>query len=303
MKIFLKILLFVSISIIYTNCSAKNSELKDIVSEEKVVELLKDSTPLFPLQPNNNAQFSQINSIPPPAGFEVVRTTTGSYEHYLQNFPLKTENNRLYLYNGNLANTQHSHFAILKIDVGNKDLQQCADAIMRLRAEYFWQIQNFSAIHFNFTSGSRADYIKYREGYRATVSGNTVSWHTSAQEDTTYTAFRKYMDLVFMYCGTASLSKELEKVDDAAQLQIGDIFIQGGFPGHAVQVVNVAKNSQTGEVLFLLSQSFMPAQEIHIIINPQNSSISPWYKLNTSTAELITPAWTFRWSDLKRFAE
>jgi len=56
-------------------------------------------------------------------------------------------------------------------------------------------------------------------------------------------------------------------------------------------------------VLFLLSQSFMPAQEIHIIINPQNSSISPWYKLNTSTAELITPAWTFLWSDLKRFAE
>ncbi len=79
-------------------------------------------------------------------------------------------------------------------------------------------------------------------------------------------------------------------------MEIGDVFIQGGSPGHAVIVVDLVVNSTTGEKRFLLAQSYMPAQDIHVLKNP--NSTDSWY----SMSEVIeTPEWTFRSSDLKRF--
>ena len=71
-----------------------------------------------------------------------------------------------------------------------------------------------------------------------------------------------------MYAGTHSLFKELQPVPDTSLLQIGDIFIEPGFPGHAVMVADMAFHKNTGKKIFLLVQSFMPAQEIHILKNP-----------------------------------
>ena len=55
-------------------------------------------------------------------------------------------------------------------------------------------------------------------------------------------------------------------------MQIGDVFIKGGFPGHAVVVLDMAENDRTGQRVFLLAQSYMPAQDIHIMKNPTNAS-------------------------------
>ncbi|MEL6922398.1 MAG: DUF4846 domain-containing protein, partial [Bacteroidota bacterium] len=78
-------------------------------------------------------------------------------------------------------------------------------------------------------------------------------------------------------------------------------FIQGGFPGHAVIVVDMAEN-EAGEKLFLLAQSYMPAQDMHILKNPKNATASPWYALKDLSAELPTPEWNFSIADLHRFA-
>ena len=83
-------------------------------------------------------------------------------------------------------------------------------------------------------------------------------------------------------------------------MRIGDVFIQGGFPGHAVMVVDMAVNGRTGEKLFLLIQSYMPAQEIHVLKNPSDSADGPWYELDFGET-LRTPEWTFSKDDLKRF--
>ncbi len=50
----------------------------------------------------------------------------------------------------------------------------------------------------------------------------------------------------------------------------------------------------------MIAQSYMPAQDIHILKNLENDSINPWYMLE-STNKLYTPEWTFEWKDLKRF--
>jgi hypothetical protein len=85
-----------------------------------------------------------------------------------------------------------------------------------------------------------------------------------------------------------------------ADIEIGDVVIKGGFPGHAVLVADVVRNPSTGEKRFLLLQSYMPAQEIHVLKNPANADGSPWYKTDIGLL-LETPEWTFPHTALKRW--
>jgi len=233
-----------------------------------------------------------------PDDFVRLETRPNSFAHYLQNFKLKPHEAKVHLFNGELKYRQNIHVAVLDIDVGKRDLQQCADATMRLRAEYLFQRKLYDKISFNFTNGFKASYSKWRKGYRIKVKGNKVTWVKSNSETTSYQSFRKYLVMVFSYAGTLSLEKELPK-RKLESLQIGDIFIQGGSPGHAIIVVDLAEN-KNGEKMFLLAQSYMPAQDIHILKNPSNSSISPWYSTR-DLDKLNTPEWTFSKDDIRYF--
>jgi len=75
------------------------------------------------------------------------------------------------------------------------------------------------------------------------------------------------------------------------------VFIVGGSPGHTVIVVDMAVNA-SGEKIFLLAQSYMPAQQTQLLINPMGNDISPWYSLK-GKERLITPQWTFELDTLK----
>lgn len=125
---------------------------------------------------------------------------------------------------------------------------------------------------------------------------------SKATPDFSYKNFRRYLDFVFTYAGSLSLSKELQPVD-LQNLEIGDIFIKGGSPGHAVIVVDMAIEKNSGNKIFLLAQSYMPAQSIHVVVNPNNANISPWYSLNEIKTKLYTYEWTFTKNELMRFRE
>lgn len=233
-----------------------------------------------------------------PKGFKRISTPLNSFENYLQNFKLKPTNSKVHLYNGDLKSNQNVHAAILDISVGKQDLQQCADATMRLRSEFLFQQKRYQDIHFKFTNGFNVAYSKWRQGYRLNIKGNKVSWYKTEKESTSYTSFSKYMRYIFIYAGTLSLDKELKSVA-IKNMKIGDVFIQGGSPGHAIIVVDMAINSEN-ETVFMLAQSYMPAQEIHVLKNYTNKNRSPWYSAKNLT-RLSTPEWNFTQDDLKRF--
>lgn len=241
-----------------------------------------------------------VNRISPPEGYRRAPTTEGSFEHWLTHLQIKKGKPPVHLYNGRLKANQNAHVAVVDMDVGSRNLQQCADAIIRLRAEYLRSVGDYDAIGFNFTSGHRADYARWVEGYRPVIESNRVTWVKSSRRDASYKAFRSYLDTVFTYAGSYSLSRELNGVADPSEMKIGDVFIQGGHPGHAVIVVDMAVHSRSGKKLFLLAQSYMPAQEIHVLRNPANAELDPWYDLDFGES-LLTPEWTFRKTDLKRF--
>jgi len=123
------------------------------------------------------------------------------------------------------------------------------------------------------------------------VNGNKTFWQQTAQPSDSYQNFRDYLEFVFMYAGTLSLAQTLksQRIED---LGIGDVFIVGGSPGHAVIVVDLAENEK-GDKAFLLAQSYMPAQETQILKNKNEQALSPWYLASAIDTELKTPEWKF----------
>jgi len=237
--------------------------------------------------------------IRPPRNHQRLVTNESSFAHYLQSLPLKPDSAQVQFHHGGVKLNNGGYVAVVDLPIGKKDLHQCADAVMHLRADYLYHQKRYKDIHFNFTNGFQADYSQWRAGNRIRVQGNQVQWIEREVSSTSYDSFWKYLEMVFTYAGTYSLSKELKKVA-VSDMQIGDVFIQGGFPGHAVIVVDMVKDVTSGKKLFLLAQSYMPAQELHILSNPNNEQLSPWYKLDFGE-ELATPDWLFYEGDLKRF--
>jgi hypothetical protein len=213
----------------------------------------------------------------PPEGFARVAVEDGSFGAWLRTMPVKPGRPDVMLFDGRKKANQDAQWLVLDFDVGKRDLQQCADAVMRMFAEWQWASGQSDRICFRYTRGDRISWTQWR-GRKTSSYGN----------------FRRYLDAIFIYAGTFSLARDLRPAD---RIQPGDVFIQGGFPGHAVLVVDVVENAR-GDRMFALAQSYMPAQDIHVLRNP--GAEGPWYAVKTD-GKLETPEWTFAWTDLKRF--
>ena len=240
-----------------------------------------------------------IRGISLPQGFAYVEDGDSAYSNWLLDLKLK-KSKTVYLYNGKLKSNQDVQYGVLNIDIGKKDLIQCADAAMKLRADHLFEKHLYDQIKFISTSGNELSFENWLKGMRWKVQGSKlVSYKTHNEEPNIQQEYNSYMDFVFTYCGTYSLSKQLKAVNDSKSLQPGDIFVYGGFPGHAVTVMAVAKN-EVGKKIFLLSQGYMPAQDIHILKNYSAPDLSPWYDLS-EVYPLYTPEWQFDKGSLKRW--
>ncbi|SFI07159.1 DUF4846 domain-containing protein [Halpernia frigidisoli] len=236
----------------------------------------------------------------PPRNYKWQVETPNSFGDYLVNFPLYPKDFPVRDFNEIPIAKQYNHAAILKIDVGEKDLQQCADAWIRLYAEYLFAQKKFEKIGFHFTSGQFLTWKDYEKGIRTEEVKDRVKFIKAAKSDSSYENFRDYLDLIFRYAGTISLNKESEQITNNEDVKVGDFLIKPGSPGHSVIIVGISKNI-SGQKLYLLAESFMPAQDIHILINPVNKKISPWYELDVNSAQTITAKYIFKPTSIKRF--
>jgi hypothetical protein len=211
--------------------------------------------------------YHTVGDIPVPSGYKRISVQRNSFGCWLRNIALK-RSRIVYLYDGSAKKDQTMQFAVLDLSIGNKDLQQCADAVMRLRAEYFFSQNKFDEI--NFRDNNNTHYKFSAPHYR--------------------NHFDQYLENVFRHCGTLSLERELHPIRNIDDVQPGDVLIQGGSPGHAMLVIDMAKNNEEKKV-FLLMQGYMPAQDIHIVVNPSKPNLNPWYELSNDTC--YTPGWIF----------
>jgi len=173
--------------------------------------------------------FQTIKAIPVPGGYERVALAQGSFGEWLAKITVKKDG-LVYLFDGSLKKNQTAQFAVLDVPIGKKDLLLCADAVIRLRAEYLFH------------------YKRYEEIFFKDNNGKSYAWEGSGNQQN----FDNYLENVFSQCGTASLEKQLKPVNDWREMQPGDVFIKGGFPGHAMIVIDAAINT-TGNKIFMLA--------------------------------------------------
>jgi hypothetical protein len=219
-----------------------------------------------------------IGAIPLPAGYHRIPATGASFGGWLRNIPLKKDRT-VYLFNGSPKRNQDAQFAVLDIPVGRQDLQQCADAVMRLRAEWLYAAGDFGAITFYTEQGRR---LNFRE------------WLQQHPADNRRKAFDNYLTTVFTYCSTRTLRRQLLPDPNFFAIDAGEVLIRAGSPGHAMLVADVAEDDH-GHRIYLLAQSYMPAQDIHIVVAP-DGGLSPWYRADIPV--VYTPEWIFKTNEL-----
>jgi hypothetical protein len=261
---FKPLLIFCLLIAFACNNTATSSSGKTKPAEKSVIKAV-DKNP-----------YTTINAIPLPEGYKRVKADSSSFAGWLRQLVLK-ENKTVYLFNGTVKGNQQAQFAVLDIPVGKKDLQQCADAVMRLKADYLFAKKRFTEIVF---------YDNERGVYTFAPPYTKENYTT-------------FMERVFGMCGSASLAKQLKMVSDFSTIQPGDVLIRGGFPGHAATVMDVAENTD-GKKIFMLAQSYMPAQDVHVLINPVDENLSPWYAVDDKNT-IITPEYLFYKKELKRW--
>ena len=236
----------------------------------------------------------------PPAGCQRVAVPPGSWGEWLRWLPLKPAGTRARLFNGQLKTPQNVVAAVADIDVGTQDLQQCADAIIRLRAEYVFS-HDPNKVHFHLTTSYDFWFSDFVAGRTFRVVHEEVLPATRPAEAPTHAALGRYLLPTFGYAGTLSLSRELRPVL-LPQVQPGDILIHGGAPGHAVLVLDVAENPVSHQKYVLLAQSYMPAQSIHVLRNVDAPTLGAWFAVpGLAVAEFNTPEWPFERQELARF--
>jgi hypothetical protein len=234
-----------------------------------------------------------------PENYKRVIYEKGSFQEYIQNYDLKSYGSKVINYDGSDYFYQFGHIGVLDIPVPKNGLQQCADALIRIRSEYLWSINQKDKIGFNFTSGHYCSWQQYAKGYRPKVRGNKVSFHKIEPVNHSKENFYNYLNLIYTYSGTISLFNEMKKIHSINDLQVGDMLIVGGSPGHVVMIGDVIKN-ESEEKLFLLFQGNTPAQSVHLLKNLNDTTISPWYKLKLNE-EIRVPGFTFYNSNFIRF--
>jgi hypothetical protein len=256
--------------------------------------------------------YPTIGAIPPPAGFRRLARAAGSFGAWLRAVPLK-KGLTVYLYNGMPKRNQEAQFAVLDVSVGHEDLQQCADAVMRLRAEYLFHLEEYAAIDFYTEQGLRLNFAQW-------AAARKVALGPGGQDDRRRVCFDAYLQKVFSYCSTRTLAKQLVPAPYSS-IGPGDVLIRSGSPGHAMLVVDVAEDNR-GRRVYLLAQSYMPTQDIHIVrdpatgpvpgttgpvpgttgLGPGTSGLGPWYLADSAQGVVETPEYTFKTNELRKWS-
>lgn len=233
---------------------------------------------------------------PPPHGAHRVTVDGDSFAAWLRGLPLRAPGTPVRSFRGDKLHEGDDPriAAVVELDVGSRDLQQCADSVMRLDAEWRYAAGRGDQITYPLGHHQQLAWKRWTQGQRPRIGDrDQVTWIGGAKADDSHRALRAYLDVVFAWAGTASIADATPSVA-RANLRAGDFFIVGGHPGHAVLILDVAEDDR-GHRWALLGQGFMPAQDFQVLAHDGE----PWFSLDADTVE--TPFWpAFSWRTLHR---
>ena len=238
---------------------------------------------LYGSKTSNPHNYATVGDIPTPWGYERISGDDASYSNYLRSLPLKKKGAKVQLFTGGDSRFQSLNYAVVDMPLLS-NAEQCADACMRLRAEYLFSTGNYGKIKFK------------------NVNGKTMNYSGGSSRN----AFERYMRNVYGVASTFSLSREM-KQRPLKDMQPGDVFVYAAADrpgnqkyGHAIMVVDVAVDKH-GKKAFLLAEGNTPARDIHVMRNFENPFQSPWFMLDEDGDDLLLAVFHYKASELKHF--
>jgi hypothetical protein len=187
-------------------------------------------------------------AFPPPPGF--TRVDTDAFGASLLDLRVLAADRPVLTYDG--REVAH-HARVIDLPMVPGDLQQCADAAIRVRAE--WLKANDKEISFHATSGDPMPWARYQAGDRAYAPGNDLLWKSGKGPAT----WDQYLSAVFTWAGTRSLVYDTVA---ATAPRAGELVVSPGSPGHAVVLLDVATDGS--RTVVLIGEGYMPAQQFHV---------------------------------------
>lgn len=247
------------------------------------------------LVPNGTTLQTRID---PPEGYTRVPVSEGSFGAYLREYPLLPDDIKLPVYDGTTMSSTKAA-AVFDISLGDEGYQQCADSIIRLYSDYYYENGEYDKISFQFSNGDVCDYERWRRGKRMLVFGDISCELPAAFPDDSEQQYRNYLKEVMRYAGTLSLQKESEVIS-SDELSIGDIICNDA---HVVMIVDEAVNEK-GEKCYLIGQSFIPAVCFHIVSNINGNEVSPWFTQEQLEKESFSiGGYGFEKKDIRRWKD
>ena len=262
---------------------------------ELTVEQSDRKTDMKYIDPNGTTVQTRIVT---PEGYERVPADSGSFAEYLREYKLLPDGSKLPVYDGTTIDSEYAA-AVFDISLGDDGYQQCADTVIRLYSDYFYEKGQYDKISFQFSNGDVCDYEHWRKGKRMLVLGNFSLEIPAAFPDDSEQQYRNYLKEVMNYAGTLSLMKESERISPD-ELRIGDIICNDS---HVVMIVDMAVNEK-GEKCYLIGQSFIPAVCFHIVADVNGKEASPCISQKKLEKEVFTVGgYSFRKSDMRRWKD
>lgn len=189
-----------------------------------------------------------------PAGYAAIEYQANSYSYWITRRPLKNGLEIADHAGRKVPAGSYSVYAVLDLPLlFSGDLEQCADYAMRLWAEYHKDTGKLDRLYLFDYNGRRQNFQTSRLSYRS------------------------FLRRAFANSNSHSLKKGCIPVDTSA-LTPGDMVVQNerGGVGHVSVVMNVCRNS-SGQKLYLMGFSYMPAQEFHIEKAPEGYGTDGWF--------------------------
>ena len=236
---------------------------------------------------------------PTPPGYTRVKVVAGSFSEWLRTLPMAPEGTPAKSFDGKetLAAEDDYLAGVIAIDTGTPDLQQSSDVIIRLHAEYLWSKGEKDKISYLSATKLNMPFSRWEKGQRLIPQGPNVFWVIKGKpSEVDHPEFRKYLDAVFNWANSTSLSPRSTPVEDPKDLVAGDFFLQSVEPNHVAVVLDVAEKP-SGERVALLGQARNPAESIHVV---RPGKATPWFSVRPPVPVLTPHSKALAWGDLRR---
>ena len=231
-------------------------------------------------------------------GFTQFAAEPESWCEWLRLLPLAAPGTPVKNYRGEIVvpgDDEHLA-AVVAIDIGNRDIQQSADVILRLFAEWRWFVGDLLMLYLSDTK-LELPLEKWRAGERLVFAGKQQKWvaQEPPQSKLDHAAFRAYLDSVFSSSDFRALIAESVAITPES-LAPGAFFLHEGHPSEVVVVLDVA-TSRSGERAMILMRARNPAESIHVL-RPSRDSV--WFPVRTDQPLQIPRTRPFSWKELRR---